>query len=360
MIGPAAAPRFVVALCLTVALAGCATRAMLSPDEAAHARPAPGSVLQSIPLDAAEEERILALDPEHVSETDVRDTLSRAPAPHIILIHGGVYPVQLVMASFGRFLVKMGYPEARIRDPQDRSWSISPYESSTDGAGLVAWYYEHDGVRPMIIGHSQGGIQAVKILYELNGAFDAEIHPYDPEAHRIDPRTTIVDPLTGRERPVVGVSVAYVGVVGTGGLSLALPNHWIIAGRIRAIPDTVDEFVGYRIGLDLVAWDVPGLEGIKTFYPNGKATVRNVTLPAEYSHVFVPVTSGLADTPAMRAWINEYNPSDRSAAPLPQDGDTSNVIFAAEVWHSVKHHWVKEAQRFVRARRGEPPADGSG
>ena len=260
------------------------------------------------------------------------------------------------MASFGRFLAKMGYPEAKIRDPQDRSWSISPYESSADGAGLVAWYYEHDGARPMIVGHSQGGIQAVKILYELNGSFDAEIHPYDPQAHRLDPKTTIVDPLTGRERPVVGVSVAYVGVVGAGGLSLALPNHWIIAGRIRSIPDTVDEFVGYRIGLDLVAWDAPGLEAIKTFYPNGKATVRNVTLPAEYSHVFVPVTSGLADTPAMRAWINDYNPSVRSEEPPPQEGDTANVIFAAEVWHSVKRHWVLEAQRFVRAKRGQPPA----
>ena len=352
----AAALRLLAVLALAVGLAGCATRTMLAPDEAAQARPTPGSVLQSIPLDAAQEDRILALDPERVSEADVRDTLSHGPAPHIILIHGGVYPVHLAMASFGRFLAKMGYPEAKIRDPQDRSWSISPYESSADGAGLVAWYYEHDGARPMIVGHSQGGIQAVKILYELNGSFDAEIHPYDPQAHRIDPKTTIVDPLTGRERPVVGVSVAYVGVVGAGGLSLALPNHWIIAGRIRSIPDTVDEFVGYRIGLDLVAWDAPGLEGIKTFYPNGKATVRNVTLPAEYSHVFVPVTSGLADTPAMRAWINDYNPSVRSEEPPPQDGDTANVIFAAEVWHSVKRHWVLEAQRFVRAKRGQPPA----
>ncbi len=355
MNGRVAVLRTIVAVALAMGVAGCATRAMLSPDAAAQARPSPGSVLKSAALEKAEEDRILALDPEHVSEEDVRNTLARGPTPHIILIHGGVYPVHLAMASFGRFLAKMGYPEAKIRSPQDRSWSISPYESSADNAGLVAWYYEHDGVRPMIVGHSQGGIQAVKILHELNGAFDTELHPYDPDAGRIDPKATIVDPLTGQERPVVGVSVAYVGVVGTGGLSLALPNHWIVAGRIRSIPDTVDEFVGYRIGFDLFAWDVPGLEGIKEFYPNGKATVRNVTLPAGYSHVLVPVTSGLADTPAMRTWINNYNPAAPPTEAPPPDGDTDNVIFAAEVWHSVKRHWVLEAQRFVRAKRGDPP-----
>ena len=350
-----AALRLIVALALAVDVAGCATRAMLPPDVAAQARPVPGSVLKSASLDSMEEDRILALDPEHVSDADVRNVLARGPTPHVILIHGGVYPVHLAMASFGRFLAKMGYPEAKIRDPRDRSWSISPYESSADGAGLVAWYYEHDGVRPMIVGHSQGGIQAVKILHELNGSFGTELHPYDPDAGQIDPKTTIVDPLTGQERSIVGVSVAYVGVVGTGGLALVLPNHWIVAGRIRSIPDTVDEFVGYRIGLDLIAWDAPGLEGIKTFHPNGNATVRNVTLPAAYSHVLVPVTSGLADTPAMRAWINNYDPATPPAEAPPPDGDTANVIFAAEVWHSVKRHWVLEAQRFVRAKRGNPP-----
>lgn len=355
MISRANALRSLILVALAVALAGCATRTLLPEDVAAKSRPAPGSVMKSVPLDTAQENRILALDPEHVTDDDVRTTLSPALAPHIILIHGGIYPVHLAMASFGRFLVKMGYPENRIRDPNDRSWSWSPYESSADGAGLVAWDYEHDGVRPMIVGHSQGGIQAVKILHELNGSFGTELHPYDPDAHRIDPRTTIVDPLTGAERPIVGLSVSYVGVVGTGGLSLALPNHWIVASRIRSVPDTVDEFVGYRIGLDLIAWDAPGLEGIKTFHPNGTATVRNLTLPAEYSHVLVPVTSGLADTEPMRSWINDFNPATYPNEAPPPDGDTANVVFAADVWHCVKRHWVLEAQRFVRAKRGQPP-----
>ena len=64
------------------------------------------------------------------------------------------------------------------------------------------------------------------------------------------------------------------------GEALALPVHWIVIGRIRTIPDTVDDFTGYRIGLDLFAWDAPGFENVKTFHSAGKARVRNVTLPA--------------------------------------------------------------------------------
>ena len=90
-----------------------------------------------------------------------------------MLLHGGIYPVHLVMESFGRFLVGMGYPEAKIRDPGDGRWSHSPVRGQRDRlAGLIAWYYERDGMRPMMIGHSQGGIQAVKVLYELAGEFD--------------------------------------------------------------------------------------------------------------------------------------------------------------------------------------------
>ncbi len=127
---------------------------------------------------------------------------------------------------------------------------------------------------------------------------------------QFEDRTTIVDPLTGRERPVVGVSVAYASVVGTGGWALALPVHWKVLATIRSIPDTVDEFTGYRIGLDLFAWDAPGLENVKTFHSDGKAIVRNVTLPAEYSHVFVPDTAQLALSAPMRAWINAFDPDN--------------------------------------------------
>ena len=169
-------------------------------------------------------------------------------------------------------------------------------------------------------------------------------------------RTTIVDPLSGRERPVVGLSVACVAVVGTGGWALALPNHWIALGVIRSVPDNVDEFIGYRIGVDLFAWDLPGLEGMKTFHATGRATVRNVTLPDQYWHVYVPATEQIAADPAMRDWINAYDPENESGRAALPNGDVDNVIFAADVWHSVKRHWAQEAQRFVRAKRATPEA----
>jgi hypothetical protein len=337
-----------------IALGGCATTSV-APSATKALATAPGSVLRTVPMDRALEERILALNPERISAADVRHTLAKAPAPRIFLIRGGIYPVYLAMESMGAFLIGMGYPEERILTPHENDWSLSPYQGPQTVAGLIAWCYEREGVRPTIIGHSQGGIQAVKVLHEFAGVWSSELRPYDPVTGSFEERTTIVDPLTGRERPVLGLRLGYVAVVGTGGWALALPNHWIVADRVRTIPDTVEEFVGYRIGIDLWALDGPAFEHAKSFHANGKAVVRNVWLPDDYAHVKVPATRVLAQSAAMRAWIDAYVPGNESGrAPLP-DGPSDNVIFAAEVWHGLKKHWAIEAQRFVRARRGQPP-----
>lgn len=352
--------RPIAALGVAALAAGCATAPMTShvpvvtgPVVASQLER--GAVLRSLSLDANLEERILALNPEHVSDRDVRSTLAAGPTPRIMLVHGGVYPVYLLMESFSRFLTAMGYPEERIRDAGDGALSRSPYESGERQAGMIAWYYEHEGVRPILVGHSQGGIQVVKILHELAGSFGDELHVFNPLTERFEERTTIVDPVTGHERPVVGVSVSAASVVGAGGWALVLPVHWIVLTRVRSIPDTVDEFTGYRIGIDFFAWDGPGLEGVKTFHADGKAKVRNVTLPAEYSHIFVPGTAQLAEDPAIREWINAFDPSNPASAP-PEQG-AFNIMWAADVWHSIKRHWTLEAQRFVRARRGTAVAN---
>jgi hypothetical protein len=315
-------------------------------------------VLRSVAMDRAVEDRILALDPRKISAEDVRDTLSKAPAPQIVLIRGGIYPVYLAMVSFGNFLARMGYPEDRVRNPNtaDDEWSVSPYVSAPTVAGMLAWYYEHQGVRPVIVGHSQGGIQAVKVLHELAGGFGSELRPVDPATLQPGATTTIIDPLTGRERPVQGFTLGYVAAVGTGGWALVLPNHWSILDRVRTIPDTVDEFDGYRIGFDLWALDGVGFEALKTFHPSGTARVRNVTLPADYAHVMVPATQELALNPAMRAWIDAYVPDNPAALATLPDGPSDNVMFAADVWYGIKKNWAIEAQRFVRARRGLPPS----
>ncbi|MCL4799502.1 MAG: hypothetical protein KJ025_07940 [Burkholderiales bacterium] len=333
----------ILKLALPVALAlaggGCATAPVGDAPRAAPPR-----------VDAALAARILALDPERISEGDVRDTLARGPTPQIIGLHGGIYPVHLAMTDFAEFLIGMGYPEAKVRHPGDGRYSHSPYESSEALAGLVAWYYERDGVRPMLVGHSQGGMQAVKVLHTLNGAFGDRVRVWNPLADAAEDRVTIVDPLTGGTRPVLGLSVAYATAVGAGGAAFLLPNQWSMAGRLRTIPDTVDEFTGFFLEVDLWAWNAPGSIEAQPYRQNGAATVRNVSLPANYNHVFVPVTSHLAGDPGMRSWINAYDPRRRDALP-PPDGSSDNVLWAADVWHSIKKHWCLEAQRLVRAQR---------
>ena len=341
-----------VGLLVTIGLAlgGCATAPTGIYDRANAGRPYPGAILSSLAADRAVEDRILALDPAHISDNDVRETLARGPAPRIILLHGGVYPVHLLMISFGKFLSRMGYPEAKLRDPLTGEWSYSPYETTERLTGLVAWHYEHDGMRPLLVGHSQGGLVAVKILKQLAGQNDGRVAVWNPFLGA-DERTAITDPLSGRERPVVGLSVAYASAVGAGGLALLLPNQWGNLSTLRKIPDTVDEFTGFFIGVDLIAWSFPGNPLDTRYESNGKAVVRNVTLPATYNHVTVPMTQDLPRDPQVREWINVYVPDtnvDASALPLEAQ---QHVMWAADVWYSIKKHWCLEAQRLIRARR---------
>jgi hypothetical protein len=336
------------ALALALVVTGCATAPYA--DRAAAAMP-PASAqaaLRAVQLDDALEARILALDPQHVSDSDVRSVLAAAPTPRIIAFHGGIYPVHLLMESFSRFLEGMGYPPGKLRHPGDGRRSHSPYEDSTHIAGLIAWYYEQEGLMPMLVGHSQGGIQLVKVLYALAGSVAAPIPVWNPKGDAAENRVTIRDPYTGAERPVVGLRIGYASVVGAGGAALMLPNQWSMVGRLRSIPDSVDEFTGYALGVDLIAWDLPGA-GVP-YTAKGSAQVHNVELPTDYSHVFVVATSALARDPAMREWLNAYVPG--RAVELPANAQsTDNSLWAADVWYSIKKHWVLEAQKFVRAKR---------
>jgi len=340
-----------------VVAGGCATRPVAVPDPALAAKPEALSVLRSIKSDPALEERILALNPERIGEDDFRETLAKAPAPRIVLVHGGIFPVHLAMVSFGRFLTGMGYPEERIRHPGDRRWSHSPYEDSAQIAGLIAWYYEREGLRPLVIGHSQGGVEAVKVLYELAGRFTETIPVWNPYTDAAEDRTSIVDPLTGAERSVVGLRVPYVSVVGAGSAGLLMPNQWSMFQKLYSVPDTVDEFTGYAIAYDIFALGPPGVDENRRFRPNGTAKVRNVILPGTYNHITLPVTQSLADDPQLHAWISVYTPDAGVSAAPPES--SLGLLWAADVWYSVKKHWALEAQRLVCARRaltGTAPA----
>jgi hypothetical protein len=145
--------------------------------------------------------------------------------------------------------------------------------------------------------------------------------------------------------------------VGAGGIALVLPGWWESLDTLRKIPDTVDEFTGYFIEVDLIALSIPGNPLDRPYENGGKAHVRNVTLPATYNHVIVPMTASLAADPAVRDWINAYVPGDkRDTSSLPADA-AGHVLWAADVWYSIKKHWCIEAQRWVRAQRARVAAE---
>jgi hypothetical protein len=304
--------------------------------------------LGKLALDPAVEDRLLALDPARLSARDVRETLSQAPAPRIINLQGSV-PI-VTMEPFAEFLVAMGYPEQRIRRPGDGALSYSSFVDARELAGTLAWYDEHEGMMPMLIGHSQGGMIAVKVLHELAGEFEKSVPVWNPLRGAEEPRTEIVDPITGKQRPVVGLKVPYAAAMATGKLPRLLLGQWSMLSRLHQIPDTVKEFTGFSFEWDAIAGNFGTAE---PFRATGSAQVRNVILPSGASHVALPRAVELARDPATRDWIDRYVPGESTAMPSVAI-DTSNLLHAADIWYSVKKHWCLEAQRLVLARRGKP------
>ena len=287
-------------------------------------------------IDPAIAARLRALDCRHVSAADVRDVLSRAPAPRIVLLQGSVPLV--TMGPFARFLVDMGYPANRLRNPRDGAFSYSSFVDSAKLAGALAFDYEQSGMEPMLIGHSQGGMLAIRTLYELAGTFHDALHVVDPVTGNVLARTSIVDPRTRESRPVVGLHIAYAAALATGWLPRLLLGQWAMLRRLRSIPDTVDEFTGFLLPHDPIAGN---LLGDTPYVSLRHARVRNVVLPDDYHHLTLPRTEHLAADPAIRAWIDAWSP--QSAAPSPK-GDTANLVQAADIWYSVKRHWCGQAQ----------------
>ena len=333
---------------------GCATSRDYRYREWAYDHPVHrGEVLQSFELDADLEEKLLRLDPDRISERDVSEVLARGPAPRIIILHGGVPFVYLVMESFSRFLIAMGYPENRIRNPNDGSYSYSPYRSSVNVAGIIAWYYEKEGLMPIVIGHSMGGFQSVKVLHELAGTYGDKIAVRNPLTGEPEARYSILDPLTGVERPVIGLRIGYAMALGAGGFVRFLPNQWSLLRRLRSIPDSVEHFTGVSMAFDLLGADFfTSASPTNRYVATGTAEVRNVRLPLSYRHVVVPRTAHLAANQKIRDWLNAYQPSERPTLSVKFNTSSKNILWAADVWHSIKKQWCLEAQRFVRAKRG--------
>jgi hypothetical protein len=299
-------------------------------------------------------QRIFALDPEHVTEQDVREVLSQCPAPRIINIHGGIYPVHRRMVSFSEFLIGMGYPAASITNPGDGTYTFSCYESSKMIAGVIAWYYEREGLRPIMVGHSQGGMQVVKVLRKLAGLSSSRLHVWNPLTWKEEAACDFLDPLTGQRRPVVGLRLPYGSAVGAGGLTRLLPNQWDMCMKLRGVPDSVEDFTGFCKGKDLLGGDFLGYGSANYFHALDKAVVRNVCLPSAYKHGSIPDTKHLLQSQQIKDWINHYHPADKPIdTPRPEmnfDSDSSHILWAADGWYSIKKHWVLELQRLLRAK----------
>jgi hypothetical protein len=298
--------------------------------------------------------RILGLDPDQITEQDVKELLSTNPAPQVIGIHGGLLPIKTAMKSFARFLMGMGYPEKSLQNPGTGSYSYGYYNRSERLAGTVAWHYERDGLRPIIVGHSQGGIQAVRVLHLLAGGFGEQVQVWNPLTGAEESRYEITDPLTGRLRPVVGLQASYATAALSGGLARALPNVWDMNRKLRKIPDSVEEFTGFQKGLDILGGDFLGYGSANEYHSVGRAKVRNVRLPSISPHSTVPYVSRLLRDEEVRAWIQRYDPEggpEASQPPAEFGRKSAQIVWAAEVWHSIKKHWVLELQRLIRAQR---------
>ena len=109
---------------------------------------------------------------------------------------------------------------------------------------------------------------------------------------------------------MVGLQLSYVTAVGAGGLSRLLPNEWDVDADLRKIPDSVEEFTGFYVGLDIVGGDGFGYSPANLYEPTGKAGVRNVQLPSDYGHFRIPDTKHLVKSQAIMDWINSYTPTN--------------------------------------------------
>lgn len=274
------------------------------------------------PLGAEARQRLLAIDPEHIGEQQLRELLALAPAPRVMLFQGSL---GADMESFGAFLHAMGYPAQRLRNPATGRYSYSVRwdgchcaECEVLAAGLDAQHRD-EGMAPMLVGHSGGGVTVSRILQLLAAAEGAPRLPF---------------------AATLGTGALMRWVPGLPGCAADVP-------QLGRVPASVRAFTGYRIAGDpftalLGFGDYRAAEG-----GDAPARVRNVLLSSQVSHVRAFEVDGYAEQPQLRAWISSYQPgSDR---PLPEVPglDLSNLRHTADLWHSLKKHWALQAREWA-------------
>ena len=129
--------------------------------------------------------------------------------------------------------------------------------------------------------------------------------------------------------------------------------------KLRDVPDSVEDFTGFCKGKDLLGGDFLGYGPANYFHAMKSASVRNVRLPSSYRHGSIPDTKHLLESQQVKDWINRYHPADKWLDTPQPDAKLApdHILWAADVWYSIKKHWVLELQRLLRAkpaREGQP------
>src|SRR5262249_36917131 len=105
---------------------------------------------------------------------------------------------------------------------------------------------------------------------------------------------------------------------------------------------------------DWLGGDLLGYYGpMNYFHASGTAKVRNVRLPTTEGHGKTPAAEHLLKSQQIRDWLNNYTPvaTPNEDITVKFDSDSRHILFAADVWFSIKRHWVLELQRLIIARR---------
>ena len=289
--------------------------------------------------------------PERISERDVREVLSQAPAPRIINLQGSVPLV--TMAPFAEFLAAMGYPKERLRNPDDGSLTYSSYVDAAaprrqPGVVLRARRHDADAHRPQPgrHGRDQGAARTGRRLRSIAAGVGSAARG-GRGAHR-------------HRRPAERRAA-------TGGRAAALPTWpcWPPAScraccsasgrcsaRLREIPDTVAEFTGFSLQWDLDRRQFRQRRAVSGPRLGARAQ-RDAAGEREPSHA--AAGEGAGARPGDAALDRPLQPrtaTRQRCRPIPRL-DLANLLHAADIWYSVKKHWCLEAQQLIRARRGQ-------
>ena len=299
-------------------------------------------VVAASPLSLPGAARLAALDCTRVSAADVAEVLSRAPAPRIIALHGSVPFV--TMEPFAEFLVAMGYPDERLRNPVDGARTYRSFVDSRRLAGEIAWHYERDGLMPMLIGHSQGGMVVIKVLHDLAGGEALSIPVWNPARAEPESRTAIVDPRDGIDATGRGPQARFRGGACH---RLAAPRPARPMGR-AAVAARRSRFGGrvhgirHPLGSDCRDGSRAGRLP-RDRYGAGAQCRAARRLQSHRPARDIPPRPAARDAWWVDAWWLDAAPE------MPKDVDVTDLLHAADLWYSVRRHWCEGAKAFARA-----------